>query len=75
MSQALGERRHEACRYGVFSSHSVRLIASGEQPFAMPLCAWSLGAAPPAVGRAWGGAIEYDRDCAVCPVYAPLGVG
>lgn len=70
-----GERRHERCRFGAFSSHavSIDLKTGAETPFAMPLCSYELPTdIPPAIARKWGGAIEFDRDCAVCPAYAPL---
>lgn len=69
-----GERRHEQCRFGVFSEQAWRVDMNGtETPMALPLCAWQHGEiVPPAVARAWGGAIEYDRDCARCAAFSTL---
>lgn len=65
-----GERKHETCRFGIFAQEAYRvpfLTDEGGEPFAMPLCAWRPPEPhPPAVTRAWGGAIEFERDCAVC---------
>lgn len=70
-----GERRHEQCRYGVFAEQAFRVDDRGkETPFAMPLCGWKPPAdAPPLLARVWSGAIEFDRDCAVCPTFSPVG--
>lgn len=70
-----GERRHEQCRFGVFAEQAFRVDDRGkETPFAMPLCGWKPPAdAPPLLARVWSGAIEFDRDCAVCPTFSPVG--
>lgn len=70
----LGERRHERCRFGVFASEAVHIDERGrETPFAMPVCAWALPLdAPPAARRAWGGAIDFERDCAACAAFREL---
>lgn len=73
----LGERRHEQCRFGVFAdeAYSVDEATGTETPIVMPLCAWEpLGPAPPAIARLWGGAIDFDRDCAVCTCYCEIKV-
>jgi len=72
--QFTGERRHEKCRYGIFSAEAYTIGPDGvERPFAMPLCAYQPPEkSPPAISRSWGGAIEFDRDCAVCKAYHPL---
>ena len=69
-----GERRHEQCRYGIFSAEASRIYEGGkETPFAMPLCWFSPSEpVPPALKRGWSGAIEFARDCAICPAYASL---
>lgn len=67
----LGEERHETCRFGTLNK-AVRIsIGDGrETPTLQPICHWSSGQpTPPALRRAWGGAVEYERDCAVCPVH------
>jgi len=71
-----GEIRHEQCRYGIFASeayhHDPR--TGRETPFAMPLCGWKLaGKRPPLLDRLWSGAIDFDRDCAVCECFEPVG--
>lgn len=70
-----GEQRHERCRFGTFSAeaYAVASDGSGERPIVMPLCAWEFGeATPPAVARMWGGAIEFDRDCARCATFREI---
>lgn len=72
---AQGEERHEQCRYGVFAEQAYRvdLRTGKETPFAMPLCAWQPSEkAPPLLARVWSGAIEFERDCAVCRCFAPV---
>lgn len=67
-----GEERHETCRFGSLTP-AFRLDDRGQHPTVIPLCGWEVPtAAPPAVRRAWGGAVEVDRDCANCQAYSPL---
>ena len=77
-----GEEKHERCRFGMMTP-AFRIdgfmpdygwaVRPRETPTVMPLCLWKLPAdAPPAVSRAWGGAVEFERDCAVCRAYSPL---
>lgn len=43
------------------------------KPIVMPLCAWRPKESwPPTLTRVWGGAIEFDRDCAACPCFERL---
>lgn len=68
-SWALGERRHEKCKHGVFSAEAYRYTPeTGEsEPFAMPLCSWRpTGAHPPALTRAWG-AVAFDTTQITSP--------
>lgn len=76
-----GEERHETCRHGVLTpafridgfTADRRGLAPVETPTIMPLCTWKVPVdAPPAVARAWGGAVEFERDCAVCKAHDPL---
>jgi len=74
-----GEERHERCRHGDLTPgweqelDGFRGFKGPEKPIVVPLCRWSLPEPhPPAVGRAWGGLIDFDRDCAVCKAYDPL---
>ncbi len=69
----LGEDRHSTCAYGTLTPAFIDPASGGpETPTVLPLCLWSPEAAPPAVLRAWGGAVELDRDCAVCPAFRAL---
>jgi hypothetical protein len=66
-----GERRHELCRFGRLTEAYAVETYGRETPTTMPLCTWEPeGAIPPAMKRAWGGAVEYERDCAVCRVFS-----
>jgi hypothetical protein len=67
-----GEEIHERCRYGRLTAAEVGR-PSAWKPTLMPLCMWRLPEPhPPAVARSWGGAVEYERDCALCKAYDPL---
>lgn len=69
----LGERQHETCRFG--SLTPAWMVGAGglERPTCIPLCGWRPPEnAPPGLARAWGGAVEYDRDCAVCQAHQPV---
>lgn len=71
----IGERRHETCRYGVFSATAFCVGERGEETpeCPPPLCALPLPEGlPPVLGRLWGGQIEFARDCAVCPAWSPI---
>lgn len=73
----LGEVRHEQCRYGMLApGWLMGGRGSGDaQPSLVPVCTLPPpDPAPPWVGRCWAGAIEYQRDCAVCKVFNPLTV-
>lgn len=68
----LGELRHEQCRYGTLNP-GFQYDGSGQHPILVPICNWMPNQAyPPALRRAWGGSIEYERDCALCDAYSPL---
>lgn len=74
---ALGEDRHMRCRYGQLTEAYVVHDSPGrpehEEPITLPACTFPLpDRSPPALHRAWGGLVEYDRDCAVCKAYSPL---
>lgn len=69
-----GERRHETCRYGALAQ-AWRGEPGDWTPTVMPLCYWKPdGPVPPALARSWGGAIEYDRDCAVCQCHQEIEI-
>ncbi|AFU86513.1 hypothetical protein D869_gp031 [Caulobacter phage CcrRogue] len=71
---AVGERRHETCRFGRLTEQwEVDPRTGKETPGTAPLCTWEPeGDVPPAHKRVWGGIIELDRDCAVCFAYREL---
>lgn len=73
-ARQIGERRHEQCRFGTLTeAYSIDAITGREQPMVIPLCTFDPpGPVPPALNRAWGGSIEVERDCAVCPAYQRL---
>lgn len=84
----LGEDRHMRCRYGDLTgaiSVSVDALQRAhddgrEVPFeaagTLPLCRWRPPeASPPALSRAWGGLVEFERDCAVCKAFSELKEG
>ena len=72
-SQKLGEERHARCKFGALSPAWIINAKGVEEPVLMPLCLWTVPRPhPPGLDRAWGGAVEYHRDCAVCPAYKPL---
>lgn len=82
-AEAEGERRHEQCRFGDLTA-SVEVnaadLAAGREDYrpgpALPLCRWkSDRPMPPAIDRAWGGLVEFERDCAVCGCFRPLTDG
>lgn len=76
-----GERQHETCRWGTLNpgfmigrrpDHEAPMT---ETPILVPVCNWRIPEpAPPAAQRGWGGAVEYDRDCAVCTAHQPVDV-
>lgn len=70
MSVSEGELRHEQCAYGrltkawVCTGGNVDLKWSGTS---IPVCDYPTPEpVPPWVNRAWHGAVEFERDCAVC---------
>ncbi|AXQ68231.1 hypothetical protein HOT99_gp027 [Caulobacter phage CcrBL10] len=65
---AVGERRHETCRFGRLTEvWEVDPRTGKEKAGVGPLCTWEpAGDVPPGLKRVWGGLIELDRDCAVC---------
>jgi hypothetical protein len=66
-----GERKHESCMYGTLTPAWL----NGDADTLLPLCNWQLpDPSPPAVSRAWGGLVEYDRDCATCIAHKPVGI-
>lgn len=67
-----GEEKHERCRFGSLTPAFVVPLKGPESPTVTPLCSWRPGTCPPALDRVWGGAVEPDRDCAVCPVFAEV---
>lgn len=70
---SFGEVRRERCKFGRLTE-AFHIDEHGkETPFAAPLCTFSApDPCPPAMKRAWGGLIEFDRDCAVCFAYAEV---
>ncbi len=67
----LGEDRHARCRFGLLTE-----AWSGDgrpdnwEPGVLPICTFAVPEpCPPALKRIWGGAIELDRDCAVCAAF------
>lgn len=70
-----GERKHETCRFGRLTE-AWRGDGDPERmvPTVLPLCTWKAPEPrPPAVDRAWGGLVEFDRDCAVCLAHRGVG--
>lgn len=70
-----GEARHETCRFGTLNPAWVYGGVSEPTPSLIPICSWKpCGPHPPALSRAWGGAVEFDRDCAVCNAHKPVEI-
>ena len=68
-----GELRHEQCRYGRLTEAWHYAPVGGETPTVIPLCGWQIPEpAPPAAVRVWGGAVDYQRDCAKCAAFRPV---
>ena len=74
-----GEDRHAACRYGMLSpgmsipAHADLADESAWSPSVVHSCLWEPSEPwPPALARRWGGAVEPDRDCAVCACWKPI---
>lgn len=70
----LGEDRHSRCRYGLLTE-AWRGDGTEENwvPGSAPICTFPTPEpCPPAMKRQWGGLIELDRDCAVCPAFADV---
>ena len=68
-----GELRHEQCRYGRMTEAWHYASVGGETPTVIPLCGWKIPEpAPPAAVRGWGGAVDYQRDCAKCAAWKPV---
>lgn len=66
---ALGERRHETCRWGDLTE----TYRDGGVPGVAPLCRWKPPhEIPPGMNRAWGGLVEFHRDCAICECHERL---
>jgi hypothetical protein len=69
-----GERKHETCAYGRLSE-AWFCEAGVEAATVVPLCSFPLPEpSPPALVRAWGGRVEFDRDCATCIAHKPVGI-
>jgi hypothetical protein len=68
----LGEDRHARCIHGDLTEAWGVTDTGVETPFVSPLCRYPTDTLPPAAARAWGGLVEFDRDCAVCPCYTEL---
>lgn len=72
---SFGERRHELCRFGRLTE-AWTIDGAKETPTSAPICTFApAGPVPPALARAWGGLIEFDRDCAVCWCFAEIPAG
>lgn len=71
MKSPIGESRHERCRYGLLTEAWRGDGAPTDwEPTVLPICAFPLPEpCPPALKRQWGGSIDVDRDCAVCPAF------
>lgn len=73
-----GERKHETCKFGTLNPAFTFQPPIDDEPIdarpaLMPICNWQpQSPCPPAVTRSWGGAVEYDRDCAVCLAHKPV---
>lgn len=66
-----GERKHETCTYGTLSE-AWFCEAGSEAATLVPLCTFKVpDPSPPALTRAWGGLVDFDRDCAVCLAHRP----
>jgi hypothetical protein len=72
MSVSEGELKHEQCAYGTLtkawtSEPAPELKWKGTS---MPLCIYPTPAnVPPWAVRAWHGAVDFERDCAVCTCF------
>lgn len=71
MGGPLGESRHERCRFGLLTE---AWRGSGDaddwRPSVAAICTFPVpDPCPPALKRQWGGAIDFERDCAVCPAF------
>lgn len=70
-----GERKHETCRFGRLTEAWIVSLNGTERPTCAPLCCWTLPKdAPPGIARAWGGLVEFERDCAVCHAHQPIEI-
>lgn len=82
---ARGEDRHMRCRYGQLTGaiaidvEEFRRDQEAGRPLkweeggTLPLCYWKPPEpCPPALKRAWGGLVEFERDCAVCQCFEEL---
>jgi hypothetical protein len=69
-----GESRHERCRYGLLTqAWRIDPATMAEEPAVLPICTFPVPEpCPPALKRQWGGSIDLDRDCAVCPAFQEL---
>lgn len=73
--EARGEERHETCRFGRLTE--AWLVEHGaETALSIPVCDWEPAKPhPPAIRRAWGGDVQYARDCAICDAHREVDDG
>lgn len=79
-----GERRHETCKFGRLTETWAMSGGWSSMPWSRervgtpglaPLCMWTpADPHPPAVARAWGGLVSFERDCAVCRAHSVVEV-
>jgi len=73
MTVSAGELKHEQCAYGKLTAAWVCTGGSalhGWSGTSMPLCIYPTPAnVPPWAARAWHGAVDFERDCAVCTCF------
>lgn len=68
-----GESRHMTCRFGTLTEAYYHSPVGVETQGVRPLCTWSIPEpAPPAAVRAWGGAVDPERDCLKCAAWRPV---
>lgn len=73
-----GERKHETCKFGTLNpafivQPPVDDEPPKERPTLAPICNWQPPEPhPPGIRRAWGGLVEFERDCAVCSAHQPV---
>lgn len=66
----MSEDRHLTCMYGVLTPAEQSTRWGTMTKTLLPLCKWEpTEPTPPAARREWGGLVDFNRDCAVCPAW------